>query len=56
VANAEKIWMPLGMPMSMLAIVKTLRPRMGRPVVNMWWTHSPKLMMPMATSEMTSSE
>ncbi len=31
------------MPITMLATVNTLRLRMGSPVANMWWTHSPKL-------------
>ncbi len=29
------------------------KPSTGRPVANMWWTHTPKLMKPMASSART---
>jgi hypothetical protein len=37
----------------MLAAVKKLAPSCGRPAANMWWTHRPKPMKPVATSDRT---
>jgi hypothetical protein len=37
----------------MLAAEKKPSPRWGMPVTNMWWTHSPKLMMPRAITATT---
>jgi hypothetical protein len=47
--------MPLGMAIIMLAAVKKLSPSCGRPVANMWCTHSPKLRMPMAMMDRTTA-
>ena len=52
-ASQQKIWMPDGMAMTMLAAVKYSRPSAGSPVANMWWTQSPKPMKPVATSDIT---
>ena len=40
VAIQQKICMPVGIAIMMLAAVKKLSPSCGRPVANMWWTHS----------------
>jgi hypothetical protein len=40
--------MPLGIVIAMLAAAKKLRPSTESPALNMWWTHNPKLMMPVA--------
>src|SRR3954454_20275604 len=44
-----KTWMPLGMAINRLAAEKNDATRNGRPVANMWCTHSPKLMNAVAT-------
>ena len=48
VATQEKICTPLGMVISRLAAEKKARVRLGRPVANMWWTHTPNPMMAVA--------
>ena len=55
VAIQQKIWMPVGMAIIMLAAVKKLSPSCGRPVANMWCTQSPKPRKPVATSDSTSA-
>jgi hypothetical protein len=49
-----KIWMALGMVMSMLAAAKKFSPTMASPTVYMWWTQTPKLSRPMTTMEATT--
>ena len=49
VAIHAKNWMPLGMAMIRLTAEKNDRASTGRPVANMWWIHTPKLMKAMAT-------
>ena len=53
VAIQQKICMPEGMAIIMLAAVKKLCPRRGNPVVNMWCTHRPKPINPVETSAST---
>jgi len=53
VAIHAKNWMPLGMTMTRLAAEKNDIASTGIPVANMWCTHTPKLMKPIATSEPT---
>ena len=48
VAIQQKICMPLGIAIIMLAAVKKLLPSCGSPVANMWCTHRPKPMKPVA--------
>lgn len=47
--------MPLGIETAMLAAEKKPRDSAGMPVVNMWWTQSPKLKKPVAISATTIS-
>ncbi len=47
----QKIWMPLGIAIIMLAAVKKLSPIIGMPVANMWCTHRPNPMNPVDTRE-----
>ena len=51
VAIQQKICVPVGIAMMMLAAVKKLAPSWGRPVANMWWTQRPKPMNAVETSE-----
>ena len=44
---------PLGIVISRLTAEKNARASDGRPVANMWCTHTPKLMKPTETSEVT---
>ena len=44
-----------GTAMMMLAAVKKLAPSCGRPVANMWWTHSPKPIKAVDTSDRTTA-
>ena len=44
---------PLGIVMSRLTAEKNASASGGRPVANMWWTHTPKLMKPIDTSDVT---
>ena len=53
VAIQQKIWTPLGIAIIMLAAVKKLLPSSGRPVANMWCTHSPKPRKAVAISDST---
>ena len=53
VASQQNTWMPLGMAIIMLAAVKKLSPSCGRPVANMWCTHSPKPRKPVDISART---
>ena len=46
VAIQAKTWMPIGIAMAVLAAEKKESDMSGRPVVNMWCTHSPKLRKP----------
>src|SRR3954451_23342294 len=55
VAIQQKIWMPDGMAMVLEDAVKKASPSCGRPVANMGCTQSPKLSMPVATSDSTSA-
>ena len=55
VAIQQKIWMPVGIAMMMLAAVKKLSPSWGRPVANMWCTHKPNPMKPVDTSDSTTA-
>ena len=48
VAIHENTWMPEGIDTAMLAAEKNARLSPGMPVVNMWWTHRPKLKKPVA--------
>ena len=48
VAIHENTWIPDGIATAMLAAEKKPRLSAGMPVVNMWWTHSPKLKKPVA--------
>ena len=53
VAIHAKNWMPLGIAITRLAAEKNAIASTGSPVANMWCTHTPKLMKPIATSAMT---
>ncbi len=53
VAIHAKTWMPLGIATAMLAAEKKPSERAGIPVVNIWWTHSPKEKKPTAISATT---
>ena len=55
VAIQQKICMPVGIAIMMLAAVKKLSPSCGRPVANMWWTHRPKPMNAVETSDSTTA-
>src|SRR3546814_14866504 len=48
VAIQAKTWMPAGMETAIDAAEKKPVEMGGRPVVNMWWTHRPKLLKPVA--------
>ena len=48
------VWIPAGIPMIMPAAAKKVIEICGRPTVNMWWTHRPKLRKPVATRAMTT--
>ena len=54
VAIQANTWMPIGIAMAVLAAEKNESDSSGRPVVNMWWTHSPKLRKPTATAASTT--
>jgi hypothetical protein len=47
VAIQQKNWIALGTTTMRLAAEKNASDSCGSPVVNMWWTHSAKLMKPM---------
>ena len=47
----QKIWIPLGIAIIMLAALKKLRPSKGMGVANMWCTHKPKPMNAVAISD-----
>ena len=49
----QKICIPLGIAIIMLAALKKLRPSNGIGVANMWCTHKPKPMNAVAMSEST---
>ena len=51
VAIQQKNCTPLGMAMMRLAAEKNDIASTGTPVANMWCTHTPKLMKPIATSD-----
>ena len=51
VAIHAKIWTADGMEIVMLAAPKKLIESCGRPVANIWCTHTPKPMKPVATVE-----
>src|SRR5262249_29139733 len=53
VAIHAKNWTPLGTAISRLTAAKNDSASAGMPVANMWWTQTPKLMKPMATSAVT---
>ncbi len=55
VAIQQKNCAPVGIAIMMLAAVKKLSPSCGRPVANMWWTHSPKPMNAVPASESTTT-
>src|SRR5437879_8461015 len=44
-----KILSPLGTAIARVMIMNGRRAEIDRPVVNMWWTHTPKERKPMAT-------
>ncbi len=48
-------WIPLGMAINMLAAAKKPMPTGESPLVNMWCTHSPKLMNAVASRATTMS-
>ena len=54
-AIQQKICTAVGMTMMRLAAVKKLRPIWGRPVANMWCTHTLKPTNPVAKSDSTSA-
>src|SRR4051812_50191828 len=47
--------MPEGTAIAMLEAVKKLSPSRGKPVTNMWWTHRPNDMKPVAKRESTTA-
>ena len=55
VAIHAKICTPLGIATAALAAEKKPSDTAGMPVVNMWWTHRPKLKKPTAMSAATIS-
>ena len=54
VAIHAKNWTPLGITMIRLAAEKKAIASAGIPVANMWWTHTPKEMKAIATSEVAT--
>ena len=56
VARNAKSWMPVGITTASDAAEKNPRLTAGRPVVNMWWTQSPKLRNPVPTADSTIQE
>ena len=54
VAIQEKNCTPEGTAMSRLTAEKNAIASAGKPVVNMWWTHTPKLMKAMAASDVAT--
>ena len=55
VAIQQKICTAVGTTIMMLDAVKKLWLNCGRPVANMWWTHTPKPMNAVAISDSTSA-
>src|SRR4051812_31932255 len=53
VATQKKNCTPVGITIIKLAAVKKLSLSCGIPVANMWWTHTPKPMKPVATTDTT---
>ena len=51
-----KIWMPVGIATASDAAEKKPSEIAGSPVVNMWWTQSPKLRKPVPRAESTIHE
>jgi hypothetical protein len=49
VASQLNTFTPVGMAMIMVLMVKKASAMGPRPVVNMWWDHTPQLMKPMST-------
>ena len=56
VAMNTNSWMPVGIATASLAAEKNASEIEGIPVVNMWWTHSPKLRKPVPTADSTIHE
>ena len=56
VAMKTKIWTPVGIATASEAAEKKPSEIGGRPVVNMWWTHSPKHRKPVPTAASTIQE
>ncbi len=54
VASQAKICTPVGIATSMLAAEKKAVASCGMPTVNMWCTHSPKLMKPVVSTPSTT--
>jgi hypothetical protein len=48
VASQLKIFTPVGIAMIMVLMVKNESAMGPRPVVNMWWLHTPQLMNPIS--------
>jgi len=53
VAIQQKIWMPVGSAMAMLATMKNTDCPCDIPAANMWWAQSAKPSPPVVTSEPT---
>ncbi len=56
VAMKQKNWMPVGMAIASEAALNSDKDNPGRPVVNMWWTHKPKLKKPVPIAASTIQE
>src|SRR5687768_11279536 len=55
VASQLKIFTPVGTAMNMVDTEKAAMATGPRPVENMWWTHTPQPMNPMAMPENTTT-
>jgi len=55
VAIQQKIWMPVGSAMAMLATMKNTDCPCDIPAANMWWTHKPKARIPVEISASTTT-
>ena len=51
VASQLKIFTPVGMAISMVAMEKAASATGPMPAANMWWLHTPKPKKPMSTPE-----
>ncbi len=54
VSSQANIWMPAGMLIVSVAAEKKVRETSERPTANMWWTQTPKEMIPVETVASTT--